>query len=189
MTLRAPLIRPPETQLRQLMQALEIDFVRLTEHVVSPGWRLAFGGSDVASVHYHLAGLGKVAMEGQAPIVLEPHALVIIPSKKPFRFEVDGPQGTLTTLNLRRPTDEVHGTFHRFEAGEGDPRITLICGSFKAHHGAQQDMFGNLQRPIIEQFTPQDRLDEHMKDVFAELLKQEQAGGAMAACLLKQVVV
>lgn len=85
MTLRALLIRPPETQLRQLMQVLEIDFVRLTECVVSPGWRLAFGGSDVASVHYNFAGLGKVAVEGQAPIVLESHTLVIFPLKKPFR--------------------------------------------------------------------------------------------------------
>jgi AraC family transcriptional activator of mtrCDE len=96
MALRAPLIWLPETQLRQLMQVLEIDFVRLTECVVSPGWRLAFGGSDVASVHYNFARLSKVAVEGQAPIVLESHTLVIFPLKRPFRFEVDGPQGTLT---------------------------------------------------------------------------------------------
>jgi hypothetical protein len=62
MTLRAPLIQPPEAQLRQLMHALEIDFVRLTECVVSPGWRLSFGGSDVASVHYNLAGNGRVTV-------------------------------------------------------------------------------------------------------------------------------
>src|ERR1700744_470556 len=112
---RDPLIRPPETQLRQLMQALEVDFVRLTECVVSPGWRLAFGGSDIASVHYNLAGTGRVVVEGHEPIPVVAHTLVIIPAKKPFRFEVDGPGGSLTTLNLTRPTGEEHGAFHRFE--------------------------------------------------------------------------
>jgi AraC family transcriptional regulator, activator of mtrCDE len=189
MTMRSPLIRPPETQLRQLMRALEIDFVRLTECVVSPGWRLSFGGSDIPSVHYNLAGEGRIVVEGHDPVSVEPHTLVIIPANKPFRFEVDGPGGALTTLKLARPSDESHGAFHRFEAGNGDPRMTLICGSFRAHHGTQDDVFGGLQTPIVEQFSPEDRLDERMKDAFAELLAQEEGDGTMAAALLKQVVV
>ena len=189
MAIRPPLIRPPVGQLTQIMQALEVDFVRLTECLVSPGWRLEFQGSDVTSVHYNLAGTGRIVVHGHDAVEVAPHTLVIVPAGQPFRFEVDGPGGQLATLNLRRPPDEEHGAFHRFVAGDGDPRMMLICGSFSAHHGGQADLFADLRTPIVERFTAEDRLDERMKDAFAELLAQEDGDGTMAASLLKQVVV
>lgn len=186
---RTPLIRPAEAQLRPLMQTLEIDLVRLTECVVSPGYRLAFPGGDTASVHYNLAGTGRIVVGAQPPVVVVPHKLVIVPAREPFRFEVDGPGGRLATLDLRRPAGEAHGAFHRFEAGEGEPRMTLVCGNFRARRGGGPDLFADLRTPVVEQFAPADRLDERMKDAVAELLAQEQGEGTMAASLLKQVVV
>ena len=186
---RAPPARPPENQLRQLTQALEVDLVALTECLVSPGYRLSFGGSEVASVHYNLAGVGRIVVEGHEPVEVHPHTLVIVPAGKLFRFEVDGPQGTLETLNLQRPSTTEHDAFHRFEAGEGDPRMTLICGNFRCHHGPNQDLFADLQTPVVEHFSPADRVDTRMREAFEELLAQEEGDGTMATTLLKQVVV
>jgi AraC family transcriptional activator of mtrCDE len=34
------------------MTTLEVDVVRLTECLVSPGWRLSFPASDLPAIHY-----------------------------------------------------------------------------------------------------------------------------------------
>ena len=64
---------PTGKSLRQLTQALEVDLVALTECLVSPGYRLSFGGSEVASVHYNLAGVGRIVVEGHEPVEVHPH--------------------------------------------------------------------------------------------------------------------
>ena len=41
-----PLHRISRSDLENLMTTLEVSFVKLTECLVSPGWRLALGGID-----------------------------------------------------------------------------------------------------------------------------------------------
>ena len=171
------------------MQTLEVEFVALTECVVSPGYRLAFNPAREAGVHYNLAGQGHVVVDGHAPIRVTPHTLVIIPAGKSFRFEVGGPNGSIKTVSSPRPTKTEPGVLQRFEAGEGEPRMMLICGNFRTRLGDAADLFKGLDAPIVEQFDSEDRLDEHMKDAFRELLAQEEGTGTMAASLLKQVIV
>jgi mannose-6-phosphate isomerase-like protein (cupin superfamily) len=142
---RAPLTRPRTEQLVQLMQAIEVDFVNLTECLVSPGYRLALQGAEIASVHYALEGEGRIVVEGQGPEAIRPHRLVIVPAGKSFRFEVDAGTKPLTTLDLEGAKVVSKDSFHRIEAGEGKPRMTLICGNFRCRHGAGQDLFSGLR--------------------------------------------
>jgi AraC family transcriptional activator of mtrCDE len=65
----------------------------------------------------------------------------------------------------------------------------LICGYFHASYGSSTDLFGALTRPLIEQFTEGDQVDESLKGALMELVAQEVGSGAMSAALLKQVLV
>jgi AraC family transcriptional activator of mtrCDE len=173
------------------MTTLEVSFVKLSECLVSPGWRLALDASETPGVHYNISGRGRMIIEGHPPIDLVPHTLVIVPSKTSFVIEGPGniddasgwktAEGTLKNLAA--------GVVRRFVAGEGEPRLILICGYFRALYGTSLDLFGSLASPIVEQFDAADELEQKFKSVLAELLAQEVGMGAMTAALMKLVLV
>jgi AraC family transcriptional activator of mtrCDE len=186
-----PLRRIPRSDLENLMTTLEVSFVRLTECLVSPGWRLALGGIDAYGIHYNMGGSGRMVADGQPPINLLPHTLVILPRHTPFVLEgpdtlpVGGRWSTLHGSQISFPADALH----RFVAGEGEPQLMLICGNFNALYGSSIDLFGSLTMPLVEQFDAADQLDQRLKSTLSELAAQEVGMGAMATGLLKLVLV
>jgi hypothetical protein len=63
---------------------LEVDFVRLAECLVGPGWRLSLDASDTAAIHYNLAGTGRMITDKWPPISVSPHTLAIFPPGTAF---------------------------------------------------------------------------------------------------------
>jgi AraC family transcriptional activator of mtrCDE len=186
-----PIARPSTAELNRLLATLEVKVVRLTECLVSEGWRLEVTGPDAPGIHYNLLGEGWLVFEGQAPIALRPHTLVIVPPNLSFALEVNGPGSlgpNVRVENLRRVVS-LADQFGRREAGAPPPDLILICGYFQAIYGASIDLFMGLTTPIVEQFDSADRLDGALREALDELLSQEIGDGAMAAALLKQVMV
>src|ERR1700739_4066125 len=73
-----------------LMQALDIDVIALTELLVPHGHRVEFGTIDVPGIHYNLSGVGRMSINGGPEMPLSPHLLIIVPPNTPFTIEVDG---------------------------------------------------------------------------------------------------
>jgi len=186
-----PLLRPSTAELNRLLTTLEVKVVRLTECLVSKGWRLEVTGPDAPGIHYNLMGEGWLVFENQAPIALRPHTLIIVPPNLGFALEVDGPGAAGPNLPVedRRRVVSLTENFGRREAGDPPPDLILICGYFQAIYGASIDLFMGLTAPIVEQFDRVDRLDDALRQALDELLSQEIGDGAMAAALLKQVMV
>lgn len=186
-----PLHRISRSDLENLMTTLEVSFVKLTECLVSPGWRLALGGIDAYGIHYNIGGSGQMIVGNQSPICLLPHTLVILPRQTPFILE--GPNNlsagarwsTVQGSQISFPA----GALNRFVAGEGEPQLMLICGNFNALYGRSIDLFGSLTAPIVEQFDAAEQLDQRLKSALAELAAQEVGMGAMATGLLKLVLI
>jgi AraC-like DNA-binding protein len=184
---------PPvsKADLDQLFSTLEVDLVRLTECVVSPGFALAIAPNELPGIHYSLAGTGRLVIGNDPAIDLPPHTLFVTPPKKGFRIEVEGAYGgraALRTIESRRlvlPT----GEFRRIVAGEGDPQALLICGYFRAVYGSSVDLFSTMISPIVEPFERDERLDHKLQAALDELTSQEVGSGAMSAALMKQVLV
>src|SRR5438067_6654162 len=63
-----PLVRYSRADLDELMTALDVEFPRLSECLVSPGWRLELGGPQIPAIHYCLSGSGRLIVEGGASI-------------------------------------------------------------------------------------------------------------------------
>ncbi|HTH98680.1 MAG TPA: AraC family transcriptional regulator [Stellaceae bacterium] len=170
------------------MNRLEVDFIKLSECLVSPGWRLCLAATDMPGIHYNIGGTGRAIVGDGPSIDLPPHTLLIIPPSTPFRIEVDGPAQEHRVVESRwfefKP-----GTVRRFVAGEGDPQVMLICGYFRAVYGASIELFANLSAPIVEIFGAKDELDHKLKAALGELMAQEIGSGAMTAALMKQVLV
>jgi len=173
------------------MTALEVNFVKLSECLVSPGWRLSFAASDAPAIHYNLGGMGRMIVADQPPIELLTHTMVIVPKGQPFLLE--GVIDQRAASACRTVEGHSHkfppGALRRFVAGDGEPQIILICGYFRASYGASVDLFAPLSSAIVEQFDAADQLDHKLKSALAELIAQEVGSGAMTTALLKQVLV
>ncbi len=177
--------------LEQLFSTLEVNVLRLTECVVSPGFALALMPNELPGIHYSLAGTGRLVIGNEPAIDLPPHTLFVTPPRKPFRIEVEGARGgraalrTIESQHLNLPS----GESRRVVAGEGDPRALLICGYFRALYGSSIDLFSTMISPIVEPFNADERLDDKLKAALGELVSQEIGSGAMSAALMKQVLV
>src|SRR5262249_11055589 len=149
-----PLVRPSTAELNRLLTTLEVRVVRLTECLVSQGWRLEVAAPDAPGIHYNLMGEGWLVFENQAPIALRPHTLVIVPPNLNFALEVNGPGalGKGVRVEDRRQVISVGDDFGRRQAGTPPPDLILICGYFRAIYGASIDLFTGLTAPIVEQF-------------------------------------
>src|SRR5262249_3107489 len=82
-----PLARISPSDLDNLMMSLEVEFVRLSECVVSPGSKLMMAATNAPSIHYDLVGMGRMMIGNHSPIDLQPHTLVIVPAGRSFCIE------------------------------------------------------------------------------------------------------
>jgi AraC family transcriptional activator of mtrCDE len=186
-----PLARISPSDLDNLMTTLEVEFVKLAECVVSPDSRLTMAATNAPGIHDDLMGTGRVIIGNHPAIDLQPHTLIIVPAGQSFCIDVavdKRPPATLTITEENART-LVPGAPRRFVAGSGEPEVILICGYFRATYGASIDLFRTLTSPIIEHFSATDQLDHRLSSAMAELVAQEVGTGAMAAALMKQVLV
>jgi AraC family transcriptional activator of mtrCDE len=182
----------PPAALDTLMSGMEVDFVRLVECLISPGWRLSLAGnSEVPGMHYCLAGTGRLLIGDDPPIPFTPHTLVILPGGRPCKIEArtDETPGSLRGTVDSRLYQAPPGDVQRYVAGDPPPEIVMICGYFRATYGASIDLFATLPAPIVERFTAADQLDHKLKSAMDELMRQEIGSGAMSMALLKQVLI
>lgn len=181
--------RLSEAHLDSLLSALTVDFVRLTECLVSPGWRINLGGTSAPGLHYNLSGQGRMVLEGHPEIELTPHTLVITPPNQYFHIEVADPEGGVPNEVEGRWKVFPPGAIRRFVAGDEGPHLMMICGYFQASYGASVDLFSTLDAPIVEQFDSTQHIDRTLQLAVRELIDQEVGTGAMAATLLKVVLI
>jgi AraC family transcriptional activator of mtrCDE len=175
------------TDLNNLMQALDIDVIALTEILVPRGHRVEFGTIDVPGIHYNLSGVGRISINGGSAMPLSPHLLIIVPPNTPFMIEVDGGSGPPKLISKDCWTRQ--DGILRVAVPNEQPEIVQICGFFNAFFGQSVRLFGELREPVIEQFEPADKIDLKLREAMDELLQQEVGVGAMTAALLKQIVV
>jgi AraC family transcriptional regulator, activator of mtrCDE len=173
-----------------LLKTLDVEFVRLTECVVSSGWSLTLQANEQPGLHYSLLGRAQLIVNEDPPIELVPHTLVIVPPGAALilRASTEGigaKSGCVDSRSFSFPA----GTLRRLVAGPGRPDVIMICGYFRATYASSIDLFGALSAPIVENFTAADQLDEKLKSALSELIAQEIGCSAMSTALLKQVLI
>ena len=186
-----PASKIPKHDFDRLLSTLEVNFVRLTECLIGSGWRLSFQPEELPAVHYTIHGSGRFGIGQTFSVDLDPHSLVIVPPGKTFHIDSmvkHRPVGTLEYDSLKWPLVPP-GEVRRIIAGEGEPKMLVICGFFRASYGTSLDLFSSHGAPIFEKFDSKDRLDQTLRAALDELVAQEIGSGAMTASLLKQVLI
>lgn len=174
--------------LDNLMRALEIDVVALTEILVPRGHRAEMGMIDAPAIHYNLKGSGRISINRGPNMQLMPHLLIIVPPNTPFSIEVDGGGGATRLINRDCWKRDEEGLL-RVAVPNEKPEVVEICGFFNASFGQSVGLFRDLREPVVEQFEPSDKIDGKLREAMNELLSQEVGMGAMTASLLKQVII
>jgi AraC family transcriptional regulator, activator of mtrCDE len=173
--------------LNNLMQALEIDVIALTEMLIPSGYRAEMGTIDAPAIHYTISGRGRISIGNGPSMSLEPHLLIIKPPNIPFTIEVDGPGGPKRLVS--RDCWKQHDGVLRIGMPTEQPEVIQICGFFNASFGQSVGLFRELREPVVENFEPTDKIDLKLREAVEELCAQEIGMGAMTASLLKQVIV
>lgn len=186
-----PELRISPGDLEPLLGALEVNFVALSECLVSSGYSLELEGvKNAPGIHYNMAGSGRAVIGNREPLPLKPHTLIVVPPDSPFRIEVAGSNGFTGLHSVKaKPRTEWADNIRRVSAGDGDASLLLVCGYFHATYGASTELFGSLTEPILENFGADDQVDAKLQAALGELIAQEIGSGAMSAALLKQVIV
>jgi AraC family transcriptional activator of mtrCDE len=151
----------PASDMDRLLSGLEVDFQQLTICHVTTGQSLSHSAENGTAVHYTLSGSGKMRVGSAPTLTLAPHTLVITP------------QGKSQALEATATCQE------------------LVCfqGLFRASYGGSVSLFSKLPDPLIERFTPGDRLDVLLHSALHEMTTRPVGSAAMSAALLKQVLV
>jgi AraC family transcriptional regulator, activator of mtrCDE len=186
-TLHSPRPKLSPADLNNLLGALEIDVVALTEIFVPRGYRAEMGMIDAPAIHYNLRGAGRISINRGPRIKLTPHLLIIVPPKTPFAVEVEGAERPLRLMNRDCWTHD-EGVL-RVKIPNGKAELVQICGFFNASFGQSVGLFRDLREPVIEQFESTDKIDVKLQEAMEELTSQEVGAGAMTASLLRQVIV
>jgi AraC family transcriptional activator of mtrCDE len=173
--------------LDNLMRALEIDVIALTEMLIPSGHRAEMGTIDAPAIHYTVSGRGRISIGNGPSMPLEPHLLIIKPPNTPFAIEVDGAGGPKRLIT--RDCWKHHDGVLRIAMPTGQPEVIQICGFFNASFGQSVGLFRELREPVVEKFEPRDKIDLKLREAVEELCSQEIGMGAMTASLLKQVIV
>ena len=173
--------------LDNLIRALEIDVVALTEMLIPSGYRTEMGTIDAPAIHYTISGRGRISIGDGPSMPLEPHLLIIKPPNTPFAIEAGGDGGPKRLIS--RDCWERHDGVLRIGMPLEQPEVIQICGFFNASFGQSVGLFRELREPVVEKFDPTDRIDLKLREAVEELCVQEIGMGAMTASLLKQVIV
>jgi AraC-like DNA-binding protein len=186
----SPIFRGQRPELETLIAKLDVDFICLAECWVSPGWSLSFPSLPAPAIHYVLMGDGLISLDKGPDLDLGFGSLVVVPPRTQFRVQVRSqrPEG-IRNLEADVDWEMSSSTFQRFVAGEGEPRLALICGYFRASYAGSIEPFGSLPCPIMERFHPSAGLEARMRDALEELNAKQVGMEAMTGALLKQVLI
>jgi AraC family transcriptional activator of mtrCDE len=77
----------------------------------------------------------------------------------------------------------------KFQAHAASRELVCFQGVFKASFGGSVGLFAKLPGPLVECFSPGDRLDVLLHSALEEMTMRHVGSAAMAAALLKQVLV
>ena len=139
-----PILRISRADLENLMSSLAVRSVKLAECAVSERWRLSFLAAEVPTIHYGVAGIGRMMIGDQPAIDLNPHTLVIVPQGQSVVIEMSTEQtrDSWESRGVVSSRSSIVARFKAFDAGDGEQRLELIIGYFSAAFGSCISLFG-----------------------------------------------
>jgi AraC-like DNA-binding protein len=152
------------------------------------GWRLALAESNDVHVHLVIQGSGTLKAANHFSTSICPLSLIIVPTKLGHKFE---PLGKVSqelapeaaTCRLFAPDiDEL-------SVGDGEGKLTLMCGKVHATYGGLTGLFEHLREPLVADMQG----NASAVAVFESMFKEQSAvlpgQGRMLRLLMEQCLI
>ena len=174
----------------QLLSDLELTMRPFAVCEVATGWRLHLAKADWVTVHFVVAGNGRLraGRDGRARVIpLSQHTLALVPPSQVHQIEYGDPvEHDAAPRDPRRRADELTA----YEAGPpADAELRIVCGRLRARSTQGLGLFDHLRGPLAIDFagSPQ------MVHVFERLLEEERqpstASSVMISALMSEALI
>jgi AraC-like DNA-binding protein len=170
--------------LEQLLENLVVTVEAFATCRVAPGWRLRLPALDWVTFHYVVHGEGSMSdARGQAQ-ALPAGSLAVVPTAFVHTLECGAPPYGETSV--RESASELPTHVAGPEEEEG---LVVTCGRVEVTYGGALGLFGQLQQPLVLDFSDSDA----MKATFRSMLEEVRAGRpgakAMTTALMRECLV
>jgi AraC family transcriptional activator of mtrCDE len=149
--------------------------------------KLSFAGLEFTSLHYVVAGSGSLSITGQAPFILAPGSMVILPRGTAYQLTGDGGEGAKLTiakncLPLELGLKEVGST-------DGKGGIVMACSSITATYQKVHGLFDHLVEPIVLHPREHETIGSVLTALLGEMANPQPGSNALITLLMKQCLV
>jgi AraC family transcriptional activator of mtrCDE len=184
-----PVIRVLPAKLEYLLNSLTVTHLVLSTDTVT---RQTLHSADTNKIFYVSSGRGWLDSGEAGPIWLEPGTLVVLPARSKLgdkareeRADCTNPTVMSVPNTQAFPLDSCQGSI----SAEGETKVEVIYGNFRAHYGENIEVFSTLSAPLVERF-PEDRdLESKLQATLAELDSEQVGAASMAYTEFKQVLI
>jgi AraC family transcriptional activator of mtrCDE len=164
--------------LDRLLSDLELTLHPFVVCEVASGWRLRLGRLDWVTVHFVVAGSGRLRSSSGQVMGLPLHSLALVGAGQAHAIEIGDPVEHETTAARPRPRDD---QLDVFEAGPHDSdELLVVCGRLQARYESGQGLFDGLTEPLVLDFasTPE------MASVFERMLIEERRRSSTSSMMM-----
>jgi len=176
--------------LDHLLAVLDIRVTHFTICDIRKGWGMRFESCKTTSLHYCLAGAGRLVARTLPPIQLERHGFVLLPPGVDYRLESASPEPVRLERRARvQEGSQPHESVPTLTAGEGPQGIETACGELRVGLADGSDLFSGLGKPVVVSFGDTDGLRDQFVMLLAESARPGVGSRVLTEALLKQCLV
>lgn len=172
--------------LETLMDGLDLAAEPFAICRINGEWSLDLGDREQATLHYAMAGEGRITIPGGEEIAFTPNTLLIVPAGHGHRLTAAGASEAAPEATPR--CREIEPGFEEVVVGE-DGGVVIACGAVHATYRGARGLFDYLAEPIVERLEGDDPIARAIAMIMAEQAKPQTGTRAMCRALMEQCIV
>lgn len=154
---------------------------------VSSGWRLRLERIGQVTIHFVLAGRGRLRMSDGTVVAMPTRSLVLVPADRPHTIETGEHiehEADATDIGVR------DGQLMIYEAGPHDEdELAVVCGRIDARYQGSTRLFGDLREPLALGFGDSPEMALIFERLLAEERERSPGSEAMMTSLLNEAFI
>lgn len=164
--------------LERILSDLELSLEAFAVCEIATGWRLRLERAGWVTVHFVLAGDGRLRLPNGQAVPMPAGSLVLVPARRAHDIEI----GASVDHEVRAADTAPHlEGLHVYEAGpHADDELVVACGRIQASLGAGPGLFARLEEPLVLDFSD----SPHMASIFERLLEEERQRSSTSATMM-----
>lgn len=171
----------------RILRDLDLSLRAFAVNEISSGWRVSMDAVDWVTVHFALAGDGRLRMADGTSVPMPTESLVIVPAHRAHAIEVG--RAIEHEMGTRYPAFDGDLAVYGVGPAGAHEVLTVACGRIEARYGGRLGLFDRLTEPIVLDFSG----SPQMSAVFERLLSEERdhsaTSGVMMTALMNEALI